>query len=64
MLAKLRRYLILGLGWFFVVLRVPGILLPRLQGILFLLVGFILVSQESEWVQRQLDRLKTQLITF
>ena len=53
-----RSYAILALGWFFVVLGVLGIFLPILQGILFLLIGFILLSKESEWAQRQLDSLK------
>ena len=64
MSAKLRRYLILGLGWFCVVLGILGIFLPILQGILFLLIGFILLSRESEWAKRQLDRLKTRYPRF
>lgn len=61
---KLKIYLILTLGWFFVVLGVLGIFLPILQGILFLAIGFILLSRESEWAQRQLDRMKEKYPKF
>ena len=59
-----KRYIVLGLGWFFVVLGVLGIFLPVLQGILFLLIGFILLSRESAWVQHQLEKLKTRYPKF
>ena len=61
---SLKRYTVLGLGWFFVVLGVLGIFLPVLQGILFLLIGFILLSRESAWVQRQLKKLKSRYPKF
>jgi len=59
-----KRALILGFGWFFIVLGVLGIFLPILQGILFLAIGLILLSRESEWAQRQIDRLKEKYPTF
>ena len=59
-----KRYIVLGLGWFFVALGVLGIILPVLQGILFLLIGFILLSRESAWAQRQLEKLKTRYPKF
>ena len=64
MARSLKRYIVLGLGWFFVVLGVLGIFLPVLQGILFLLIGFILLSRESAWVQRQLKKLKSRYPKF
>jgi len=64
MARSLKRFVILGLGWFFVVLGILGIFLPILQGILFLLIGFILLSRESEWAQRQLDNLRTRYPKF
>ena len=64
MARSLKRYVILGLGWSFVVLGVLGLFLPILQGILFLLIGFILLSRESEWAQRQLEKLKTRYPRF
>jgi len=43
MARSLKRYVILGLGWFFVVLGILGIFLPFLQGSRFLLIRFILL---------------------
>ena len=60
----LKRFLILALGWAFIFLGILGLFLPILQGILFLLIGFILLSRESEWARRQLDRLKTRYPRF
>ena len=59
-----RRILILGAGWFFVVLGILGIFLPILQGILFLAIGLILLSRESAWAQAKLDRLKAKYPRF
>ena len=47
MRSKLRHYVILTLGWFFIVLGILGLFLPILQGILFLCIGAILLSGES-----------------
>jgi uncharacterized membrane protein YbaN (DUF454 family) len=59
-----KRALILFFGWAFVVLGVLGIFLPILQGILFLLVGLILLSRESEWVQGHIERLREKYPKF
>ena len=64
MARSLKRYVILSLGWFFVFLGILGLFLPILQGILFLLIGFILLSRESEWAKRQLEKLKSRYPRF
>ena len=64
MARSLKRYVILSLGWFFVLLGILGLFLPILQGILFLLIGFILLSRESEWAKRQLEKLKSRYPRF
>ena len=64
MARSLKRYVILSLGWFFVFLGILVLLLPILQGILFLLIGFILLSRESEWAKRQLEKLKSRYPRF
>ena len=56
--------LILSAGWFFVVLGILGIFLPILQGLLFLAIGLILLSKESEWVQGKLDWAKQRYPKF
>ncbi len=54
-------------GIAFLVLGVIGLFLPFLQGILFLLIGLTLLSQEnerarqcSEWLREHLHRRKRQ----
>ena len=64
MARSIKRYVILSLGWFFVFLGILGLFLPILQGILFLLIGFILLSRESEWAKHQLERLKSSYPRF
>ncbi len=64
MARSLKRYVILSLGWFFVFLGILGLFLPILQGILFLLIGFILLTRESEWAKRQLEKLKSRYPRF
>ena len=45
-------------GWGFIFLGILGIFLPILQGILFLLVGLSLLSDDSPWAAKVLHRLK------
>ena len=59
-----RRIAILTAGWFFIVLGVLGLFLPFLQGILFLLVGMLLLSRESVIARRLLDRLRERFPTL
>ncbi len=58
MVVNAKSYLILSLGWFFVVLGILGIFLPILQGILFLMIGMFLLSRESDWAKAELEALK------
>ena len=53
-----KRFLILVSGWGFVFLGVLGIFLPILQGILFLAIGFYLLSLESPWARRLMDKMQ------
>ena len=61
---RLKRYAVLALGWFFIFLGILGLFLPILQGILFLTIGLILLSLESEWAAGKLDWLKTRYPRF
>lgn len=47
----MRRIAVLAAGWIFVVLGILGLFLPVLQGVLFLLVGLLLLSKESAWAR-------------
>ena len=51
-----RHWLILIVGWAFVLLGFAGLVLPFLQGILFLFVGLWLLSHELEAARRLRDR--------
>ncbi len=53
-----RRMLILGAGWFFVAIGILGIFLPILQGILFLLVGLILLAKSQPRFRLLKQRIK------
>lgn len=55
---QLKRILVLGLGWLFILLGIAGLFLPILQGILFLLIGLVLLSYESRMVRRFLAYLR------
>jgi hypothetical protein len=55
-----RRILILSAGWLFIALGVVGLFLPFLQGILFLMIGFYLLSRESVWARRLRQWLRTR----
>lgn len=46
------------IGYTFLVLGVLGCFLPLLQGILFLLIGFSILSQTSPWAKRLFDKFE------
>ena len=51
-------YLRVGAGIVFFVLGIAGLVLPILQGVLFLIVSAILLAPYSIWVQKQLLRFE------
>ena len=46
-----KHYVLLGLGWIFILLGIAGLFLPVLQGVLFLCIGLILLSRRSKRVR-------------
>ena len=58
MTAKLKRVLLIVTGWAFVALGIAGLFLPVLQGILFLLIGLMILSTEYTWAQKLLHKLR------
>lgn len=56
--SRWKRLLILIAGWFFILLGIAGLVLPILQGILFLAIGSYLLSLESVWVRRKMLQLQ------
>lgn len=55
---KRKRWLILAAGWGFILLGIVGLFLPVLQGILFLLVGLMILSAEYVWAHKVLTKLR------
>ena len=55
---KRKRWLILLTGWGFIVLGIAGLFLPILQGILFLLIGLVILSSEYVWAHNLLKKLQ------
>jgi hypothetical protein len=56
--AKLKHAAILIVGWAFILLGILGLFLPILQGILFLLIGLLILSSVSPWAARVLHWLR------
>jgi uncharacterized protein len=53
-----KRVAILIVGWGFILLGIVGLFLPILQGVLFLVVGLIILSSEYVWAHQLLTRLR------
>jgi uncharacterized membrane protein YbaN (DUF454 family) len=53
-----KRMLVLIVGWGFILLGIVGLFLPILQGVLFLIVGLIILSSEYVWAHHLLNRLR------
>ncbi len=57
---RIKRIAVLLLGWVFIVLGIAGLFLPVLQGILFLLIGLIILSTEYVWAHKLLTKAKAR----
>lgn len=55
-----KRLIIIVTGWAFLALGIVGLFLPFLQGILFILIGLIILSKEYHWAGRLLARARTR----
>jgi uncharacterized membrane protein YbaN (DUF454 family) len=58
MAQKLKRIAVVVVGWVFLLLGVAGLFLPILQGVLFILIGLIILSTEYIWAHRLLNKLR------
>ena len=58
--ARFKRFVVYCTGWFFIVLGVLGVFLPILQGILFLLIGLMLLSGSSPRAARLLGYIRAR----
>jgi uncharacterized membrane protein YbaN (DUF454 family) len=55
-----KKIAVIVVGWAFLLLGIVGLFLPILQGVLFILIGLIILSTEYVWAHRLLTRLKTK----
>ncbi len=46
------------IGWIFVILGLVGLVLPFLQGLLFLAIGFYILSIHSAYIQKIVYKIK------
>jgi|SRR6516164_7341675 hypothetical protein len=60
MQARVKKIVLLLLGWGFIVLGVIGLFLPILQGVLFLIVGLLILSSEYVWAHKLLQKICTR----
>lgn len=58
MAGRLKRSIVLLIGWGLLALGVMGLFLPFLQGVLLLLAGLSVLSSQYAWAQRMLQRLR------
>lgn len=60
MTSRVKRVLVLVVGWACILLGIAGLFLPILQGVLFILIGLAILSSEYVWAHRLLAKLKTR----
>ncbi len=58
MRTRVIRWATLAAGWFFIALGIAGLFLPVLQGVLFIVIGLVILSSEYVWAHRLIAKLK------
>ena len=59
-----RKILHIVLGTFIIILGLAGLVLPILNGVVFLIIGFIIISFESKYVEKKLRNLAKKNTTL
>ncbi len=54
----MKRTLLIATGWLCIVLGIAGLFLPILQGVLFLIIGLLILSREYTWARNLLQRFE------
>jgi uncharacterized membrane protein YbaN (DUF454 family) len=52
---QVKRVVVLAVGWLLIAFGVVGLFLPVLQGVLFIMLGLLVLSRESETAHRWLQ---------
>ncbi|HYU47023.1 MAG TPA: PGPGW domain-containing protein [Terriglobales bacterium] len=60
MTRAIKKALVLVVGWVFILLGMAGLFLPVLQGILFLMIGLVILSTEYVWAHHLLAKLRAR----
>jgi uncharacterized membrane protein YbaN (DUF454 family) len=55
---RTKRILVLIAGWSFIALGIVGLILPFLQGVLFILVGLVILSSQYAWARLLLAKVR------
>jgi len=55
---RTKRIIVFVVGWSFILLGIVGLVLPFLQGILFILIGLIILSTEYTWAGNLVQKLR------
>ena len=58
MRTKLKKFALAFSGWSFVLLGIIGLFVPILQGILFLLIGLLILSTQYGWARQVLGKVR------
>ena len=53
---QIKRIIVLVIGWLLIAFGIVGLFLPVLQGVLFIMLGLLVLSGESETAHRWLQR--------
>jgi uncharacterized membrane protein YbaN (DUF454 family) len=56
--SSFKKILLQIVGWMFVLVGIVGLFLPFLQGILFILVGLIILSSQYAWARLLLTKMR------
>ena len=59
-LGRFKRLAVIITGWAFIALGIVGLFLPFLQGILFILIGLVILSKEHHWAGKLVARLRSR----
>jgi uncharacterized protein len=60
MTRAIKKVLVLVVGWGFILLGIAGLFLPVLQGILFLMIGLVILSTEYVWAHHLLAKIRSR----
>src|SRR4029078_11089269 len=53
-----KRVVVQIVGWVFILVGIVGLFLPILQGVLFLLIGLMILSTEYAWAHHLLSKIR------